>query len=248
MSFSFIDGKYIAKVYNEKGKNVRKLYVSERKDGPKEVQLDEKHHFQFVPDVNDRFVLYVCGQSGSGKSVYISNVVNEYHKLYPKNEVFLISPSIEDPAFDGKFIQKIKLDYEFLNDDDIAIQEFSNSLVIFDDIEGLNKVMNEKVMEILNKCLTTGRKLKISICVVNHLPTDRKKTSLYLLEATHVCFFPDFLNEKSLKYLLQEYLGLSIETIKKIMEWDSRGILFIRGKPKILLGDHNALICSRIKM
>jgi len=248
MSFNFIDGKYIAKVYNEKGKNVRKLYVSESKDGPKEVQLDE-HHFQFVPHVNDRFVLYCCGQSGSGKSVYISKVVTEYHKLYPKNEVFIISPAIEDKAFDGiKFIQKIKLDYEFLNDDDISIQDFKNSLVIFDDIEGLSELMNKRVTEILNHCLTTGRKLGISICVVNHLPTDHKKTSLFLLEATHVCFFPDFLNEKSLKYLLKEYLVLTNETIKAVMKWETRPVLFIRGNPKLLVGDHNALICSRIKM
>ena len=37
--------------------------------------------------------------SGSGKSTHISHLVNMYHRLYPKNDIYLFSLKDEDPVF-----------------------------------------------------------------------------------------------------------------------------------------------------
>jgi len=59
--------------------------------------------------------------------------------MFPKNKIYLFSPNIEDESFKDiyKFINCIQLNDEIINDG-INIDEFKNSLVIFDDFEAIN--------------------------------------------------------------------------------------------------------------
>ena len=58
------------------------------KDGPDEMVLS-KGKFQLGPNSkNERDVAYLFGQSGSGKSYFVVDLVNQYKKAHPKNRIF----------------------------------------------------------------------------------------------------------------------------------------------------------------
>jgi len=202
-----------------------------------------------LPSENKRDVIYVVGQSGSGKSFYIANFVKEYHKMFPKNKIYLFSPEIEDNSFEDiyKILNIVKLNDEILNED-ISIDEFENSLVIFDDFEAINKKYQKFVVDLMNKMLTSGRKLNISLCIVKHVSNSGKDTQLLNLECTQVVLFPYFLNKRNLEYLCMNYLGLSKDDINTFLGWDTRPVTIIKGYPKVILGEKNAMIIKQMKL
>jgi len=61
------------------------------KEGSDEMVLT-KGKFQLGPNSkNERDVAYVFGQSGSGKSYFVVDLVNQYKKSHPKNRIFLFT-------------------------------------------------------------------------------------------------------------------------------------------------------------
>jgi polynucleotide 5'-kinase involved in rRNA processing len=61
-------------------------------DGFKELELDEKHHFQLIPNKNaERDVLYIAGQSGSGKSYFAKMYIKEMvEKQFKGSYIFVL--------------------------------------------------------------------------------------------------------------------------------------------------------------
>ncbi|MFM7990125.1 MAG: hypothetical protein ACKPKO_63500, partial [Candidatus Fonsibacter sp.] len=72
--------------------------------------------------------------------------------------------------------KRIKLD-DSLHTDPIKVQEFRESVCIFDDIDVISdKKIREVVYNTLNQILEIGRHFKIHCIVTNHLPTNGKDT------------------------------------------------------------------------
>jgi len=137
------------------------LYYDEKSVGkpdfPESIDLTKitgggSSSFQIIPSTNERDVLYACGKSGSGKSSHIKNYCVEYHKEHPKNPIYLISPKQDDVSFKEikKYMTQLRLDDDFINTD-IGLDDLANSMVIYDDIEGIgDKKLREKVFKLLN--------------------------------------------------------------------------------------------------
>jgi ribosomal protein L15 len=202
--------------------------------------------FQVLPSQNERDVLYVCGKSGSGKSYHIKNYCMEYHKEHPKNPIWLISPKQEDVSFKEikKIMTQLRLDDEFINTE-IGLDDLANSMIIFDDAEGLgDKKLREKVFKLLNLCMTCGRSYKISVAVISHCPTNAKETRIMLLENSHCSFFPSFLSDHSLNYLCKNYLGLGKAHINKILKTNDRSCCVLNN-PRVVITDKVAFAVKR---
>jgi Cdc6-like AAA superfamily ATPase len=58
-----------------------------------EVQLPPDSTFSILPtnEKKARDVFYVCGPSGSGKSYVAKAIAEEFHKLHPDSEIYLVS-------------------------------------------------------------------------------------------------------------------------------------------------------------
>lgn len=210
-----------------------------------ELELNDKdEHFQLIPSKKrERDILYICGSSGSGKSYFTVQYVLEYHKIFPKNKIYVISSLKEDETLDKlKFIKRIKLDDKFLNVD-LNIKDFKDTLVIADDIDVLkNKFIRSKVYNIIDEILEIGRHTKTSLIMTNHLVTNRGDTRRILNEAHSITYFPKTLGGRSLKYLLTDYLGLDKEQLVRLKTIKSRAITVIRSYPKIILSEKNLFI------
>ena len=100
-----------------------------------EIPTDEKdliiQHLPFKDKIkgNSRQILYISGQSGSGKSYYTKSYVEEYIKLYPNNLIFLFSVLEEDETLDAiKKIKRVKLNDDFYNTM-FSIDDFKNCFI-----------------------------------------------------------------------------------------------------------------------
>jgi chromosomal replication initiation ATPase DnaA len=125
------------------------LYVSDNENNVKKgfsnYECNKDETLQLVPNTKtERQCIYICGQSGSGKSYFTSNYVKQYKKQYPKNDIFVISSIDEDKSIDIlKPIRINVLNPDFL-DDDISLEDFKDSLVIFDDIDVFETKIRKK--------------------------------------------------------------------------------------------------------
>lgn len=211
-----------------------------------QIKLKQNERFQQIPNPNtERQILYVTGRSGSGKSYYTLHYCRQYLKLYPKNEIYLFSALETDATLDQlKGLKRFKLTDEFC-DEEIEAEDFKDSLVIFDDTDVISsKLIKNKVSQIMNQILQIGRHFKISAIITTHTACNGSATKIILNEAHSVTIFPNGLGGKALKYLLDSYLGLDKDQIKKIKKLKSRWVTIIKSFPMCILSEKEAYIVN----
>jgi len=244
MNFEHV-GEPVCIVINKAAtKNPKVIYVS---DNNKDVHhsfnslvLKENETFQPIPNTKkERSVLYVTGASGSGKSFYVASYCTEFKRIYPKRDIYLISSLSDDSSIDRiKDLKRINLqDGEFLNTE-LTSEDFKNSLLIFDDTDCLiSKPLKLKVNGLLNNVLETGRHHNCFVIYTSHLPCAGNDTKRVLNESNGITFFPHSLGGRSLKYLLESYLGLDKCQIQRVKSLKSRWVTVVKSYPQIVISE-----------
>ena len=237
------DGQPIAKIQGSK----HTVYLNNTsKHSTEIVELPKNESFTPMPNTSkERDVLYIFGQSGSGKSYYVYLYALNYKKCYPKNPIYVFSTLESDKEGLDKIkgIKRIKLNKEFTDDIMIPTDEFKNSLIIFDDVDNISdKPLKKKVWAYLNTFLQTGRHFNISLAITFHVSAGGNETKMIINEATSITWFPATIGGRNLKYMLDSYLGLDKEQIKKIKKLESRWITIIKSYPKVILSEKTAYV------
>lgn len=213
----------------------------------KEIRLTKKNEvLKPYPNKNrERDILYITGASGSGKSFYTKQYIENYHQLYKNRPIYIFSSLDEDTTLDKlPYIKRIKLNNEFLNTE-FTLDDFKNMLIVFDDTDCItSKELKTKIDGILNKLLETGRHTNTSLIYTSHLPTQGQSTRRILNEAHTITFFPHGTGEKSIKYLLENYLGLDREQRKKLKRLPSRWATFIKSYPNAIFHEKGAYLLN----
>jgi hypothetical protein len=192
--------------------------------------------FQHVPDPDtERIVMYCCGASGSGKTTYTANFLKQYKKAFKKNNIYVFSALPEDEGLDFLEPKRIRID-ESLVSDPLAVSDFEDSCCVFDDIDVISdKRIRDAVYSILNQILEVGRHYKISCICTNHLPTAGRDTRRILNESHSITVFPHSGTKRGLNYLLEEYLGMEKNDIKKLKKAKSRWATIFKNYPQICM-------------
>lgn len=231
------DGILVARI----GK--KKIYISDKTDDGnihKEIKLkpDSIDIIQLIPNPDiERSVLAIFGSSGSGKSFFAKQYCDEYNKLYKKNPIYLFSTVGEDSSIDCvKNLKRINIhDEDFINED-IPIEDLAESMVIFDDCGCItNKILKNKLQKLAELCMEVGRHHCISIIFVNHVACNGAETKKILNECSSITIFLRNIGGKSLKYLLESYLGCDKKEISKIktLKGYGRAMTIVKSYPKI---------------
>lgn len=212
---------------------------------PPQFKTQQMQHMPYK-ELNEktyRQILYVTGASGSGKSYYTKMYIIQYQQLFPKNSVYIFSSLGEDRTLDSiKGLKRIKLDEKFYNTQ-FTIKDFADCLLVFDDTEVIkNPLLREKVTNILDLVLETGRHTSTFVIVTSHIATNGNRTKLILTEAHSVTIFPATIGGKTMKYLLDGYFGLDSEQIKHIRSLKSRWITIIKTYPMLVLYEKGAFV------
>lgn len=225
-------------------KRQRKVYFSED-DGKESLELNNDAEFMLSPDKTmERQTMYVCGSAGSGKSYFVSKYCEEYHKTFKNNPIFLISENNEDPAFDSKdYIKRIEINDMVENP--IDWKEFENCLVIFDDIDSIKGKLGKTIDDLRDKLLKNSRKFKVSVISTAHDSTGIKLKSV-LNESKIIVFFMINYN-RSLKYLLENYLGMNKVVVEKLKKTKSRWTAFVKSYPCYLIQQKNIMTISSLE-
>jgi len=241
------NGALVARINGTK----KKLHVTDKiEEGDaihKEIKLPSTQSFQLVPNTEmERQILYICGASGSGKSFFAKQYCEEYTKQHKKNAIYLFSSIPEDPSVDSiKNLKRVQIaDPEFL-DEDWSISDFENSLIIFDDCDCISdKQVRTKIQTIAEMCLETGRHKNISIIFTSHTACNGHQTKKILNESHSITLFLRSLGGKALKYLLESYLGLSKQQIKrvKLMKGDGRALTITKTYPSVAFSEKRAIL------
>jgi hypothetical protein len=224
----------------EEKDEVHSGFMSKKLNTPR----DKDFHFELsVNDTAERQIIYVTGQSGSGKSYWTRRYVEAYRKAYPNRDIYLFSCIAEDDSIDKiKDLKRITLDPGLIAED-IQAEDFKDSCVIFDDCDTIiDKAMRKKVLQIQGSILQVGRHFNVSAIITSHVATNGAETRLILTEAHAIVFFPNNMSARSLKYLLESYMGMDKNEIKKIKGLSGRAVSFVKTFPKCVVSDKEVYI------
>ena len=198
----------------------------------KELVVKENERVQMIPNKKkERFVSYVSGQAGSGKSYFTNKLAEEYHSMYPKRPIYLFSLLTEDKSIKCKHIKRVKLDENFLKTD-LSLADMKNSCLIFDDI--------------IDTLLQCGRHSGTSVVYVSHLACNGKDTKMILAECNNITIFCQTMGNRGIKYLLSDHFGLSNKQIQKIKKLPSRHVTINRTYPMVLLHEKGAFLLNNL--
>lgn len=249
MSLNLDSGYPLCKIYGKGNLNNKIIRVDDKNkinnnNHIDELNLNNDYHFQVIPNFDsERSTLYICGMAGSGKSYFISGWLKEYNKHYKKNPIYIFSEKEYDKQLDEiPNTIRVKLSTELA---EVDYLEFNNSCLVFDDIDSLDKPVRKIVNAIQNKALKLGRSAKISVISSNHSPTDGLDTKTLLNESQSIVFFLNNWN-RSLKYLVENYLGMTKEDIKKAKKNNSRWTCYIKQSfPNVIIQQKNIFIAGK---
>lgn len=216
----------------------------------KELSLRDKEDqvFQLIPNPEtERQILYITGSSGSGKSYFTRMYCNEFTKIFPKRHIYLFSSIGDDSSIDAiKGLKRIKFGKEFL-DEEFIIDDFKDSLVIFDDTDCItDKKLRNKVNGILGMILETGRHTNTYCIYTSHLACAGNDTKRILNEAHSITFFPATAGGRTLKYLMDNYLGLDKREISYVKNLPSRWITILKTYPKVVVSEKDIFLLSSL--
>lgn len=213
------------------------------------IELPPDSMFQLIPDPDPtaRQIWYAAGISGSGKSYFARNIAENYKKLFPDREIYLISmyPVDEDDTLGKMKIGKPKsISLDSIVEDYPSIDEFKDCLVIFDDYDTLKEPYGRVVQKLIDDLAIRGRHTATSMCVLSHYLTNYKKTRLILGEAHFIILYPMATSFKAMKYVCEHHCGMTkeeVHALKKLGRWVAVHKVF----PQYLVAAHTARLLNQ---
>ncbi len=243
MSLTFHEGDIPVAIVGTKKLH---LNAAEHEDGHGMIQLNGDLKFQSIPSNSERDVLYVSGMSGSGKSYYVAEYLKQYHKKWPKRDVFLFSSIDEDKCLDSlKFVKRVDIKKKEFLDMQLSATDFPECCVVFDDCDVLTqKAVKKQVFLILDSILQTGRHHKTTCIFTSHCACNGLQTKIVLNEATSITVFPKTSGNKALCYLADTYLGLNKKQVQELKQIKGRWLTVIRAYPRCVLTETSAYLLT----
>lgn len=221
------------------------FYIENNKHG---IRINDK--FSIFPSIKSQCI-NIAAPRESGKSTLARQYANDYLKLFPNNNVIVISCVDSDKAYKGrKGFYRIPLDDDFM---DFDVDGLQKSLVIFDDIEsGKEPQILKHAADMKDNLLMNGRhigegksKNKIynenapSVLVLCHQLMSWKATRINLSECDCIVIFPGSGSSYHMTRLMKVYCGFDNKLIKKILKLNTRWCMIHKVSPQYILSEHD---------
>jgi len=215
------------------------------REGDQQVNLPQNEIFEPLPETRPgmRSVWHVCGSSGAGKSTVAGKLAENFTKIFPDSQIFVISSTADDdPAFSKVDHQRINVD-ESLNDIQIdkLCDKVSATLLIFDDVEGVAKERKKALENFSQRALETGRKFNCHVVSLFHRPASGGATKISLNESNGFIYFPKN-PPTNLSYVFKSHLALPIGLITLLKDFGKFVLIRTDNAPSYILGSKKACI------
>jgi hypothetical protein len=184
------------------------------------------------PDPAKRFIYYIAGASGSGKSYIAKHIAEQYQKQFKGRPVYLVSKLKEDETLDGMAEKPLRLNIEKLMEKPMKdLEPLRETLVIFDDYDTLQGKEAKAVQTLIDDICIMGRHTVTSILILSHHLSNYKSTRLCLTEATHFVVYPQSTGAHALNYFLKTYVGMGPKEVQAIKNTGSRWLAIHKNFP-----------------
>lgn len=201
--------------------------INEMKRGEYKSLKSEENLIPWIrPKEKEAYNILISGQSGSGKTTMATKILNMYMntiKEDDRREIFLCSPTSgrEGDAM-YNFVKKEKIrmlpitDEFFNKENTITLEELKDTVIIFDDIEGVQKkVHRDAIYQLIHSILTNGRRDNIKCIIISHNIRTGDRIYRTILFETQLTIFCGIQNKKHLASYLNDYIGVSSNDIIK---------------------------------
>ena len=232
-----LDTEELKKIYNEALEDIKDVTFDC-------LNLENSDEMQVLPRKDVVEKLYISGVSGSGKSTYTGKYIKQFKNMFKEDPLYIFSSVAQDEALDKHDPIRIPLDNELI-DDPLQIDDFNNSLTVFDDTDTIrNKPLKKIVNDIKAEMIEIGRHHNARMIVTSHILSNYKDTRQILNECTSITFFPRASGPYHIKRFLKVYAGLSNEKIEKILELPSRWVTLYKCYPSYLVWEKGICLVS----
>ena len=194
-----------------------------------------------LPSRNQRDMIYISGQSGSGKSTWAGQYARSYQSSNKNSKIIIFSAVDSDKAFEGVKLKRVVFD-QLIDDeghiaeDMISLEDLKDSLTIFDDIDVIpGRTLRRYIQDLRDQCLQHGRHNNINMICTTHQLMNYKETKILLMEATKVVFFPTSGGAAQIKRFLKSYGELDSREISDIFKIKSRWVMLNKAAPRYIL-------------
>jgi hypothetical protein len=214
-------------------------------DHSKERSLEPPPGCQFEPVVagktggKGRDVVAIVGPSGAGKSYVMRMMAENYRRQFPQRPRFLLSSLAKDETLDAVPLTRVDHDVLAAKPPE-DIDDWDDSLVIIDDVEGFPKPKREVVQALQDLIATQGRHSRTTLLRAQHVLDDRVINRYLLHEATSFIFFPAA--SGSIVPMLKKYAGLTKARAEEVSALKERWVLVHHTAPKYILTPHSVFI------
>lgn len=216
--------KHLKNACKQKGSVVMKTYPS----------IELKTGMLRKLPVDDHEVIFVTGPPKCGKSHWVNEYVKAYIQMF-KRDVHLFTRLEQDDTLNAEMYNRIPITNE-LPENPFKLEDFANSLVIFDDIESSEfKKGTEYVYNLLDDMILNGRHHNINVIFCNQMCRLGKKTRRVLACLTMLVIYPSSGETYQSEHLLKEYCGFSKSQINEIFNIKSRWVAYSRPKPQYIM-------------
>lgn len=247
---SIKERREIIKNLQEKTSPEDKLLLKIYEEGIKDLEekgfstIKCKKKIQVLPRLDIVEKLYISGVSGSGKSTYTGKYISEFKKMFKNDEIFIFSSVNQDKALDKYNPIRIPIDDDLI-DDPLIIQDFENSLTIFDDTDTIrNKNYRKAVNDIKAEMIEIGRHYNARCIITSHIINNFHSTRQILNEATSITFFPKSSGTYHIKNYLKTYAGIDKKQIERVLKLPSHWITLYRTYPSYIVWEYGISILS----
>ena len=196
---------------------------------------------QIVPP-SHHYAMSVYGASGCGKSTFVGKFMSEYKRKHKDRPIYVFSSVTDDPAFKKAKPIYIKLDETILSDP-FMVNEFSKSLVVFDDLESLRNDLFSAVNKFRDQCLEVGRHHNINTVSINHIIQGGALTKRLQNESNITVLYPRT-NVSAISKLCKSQYGMGNEEIKNLigMGKTSRWVCISRDYPSFVISENQVKV------
>lgn len=213
-------------------------------------KLEHGSSFELMPndDPDKTARYYICGMSESGKSWISRMLIDNYHSLFPKRSIYVISSLKQDETLDESKKLFTRINYETFMEEPPTVEEFSDdgagSLILFDDYDTIKGKVGAVLQTFIDQCCQMGRHQNITTIMSTHFLTNYKLSSIKLAESNYFVVFPRNTPTKKLSYLLETYASLEESQVKEIkkMGKTSRWVMVSRVYPKYAISENEIKI------
>lgn len=187
--------------------------------------------------------IMIAGKKGLGKSFFAAMYAKEYRAMFPDNDIYLFCRSDEDPAFDNLHIgildKVVDSECDTINN---TMEQFENSLVIFDDMDNLpDKKQRQRITALMSDIMANGRKLNIYCLYLTHVIFNREQTKAPINESDKFVFFIGG-NTKHNRKFLSENVGLEKFDVDKILNLKTRWVCLNLTPPKYIVTEKEIIL------